>query len=131
MAFLARRGLPEQLVLLILELTGPDFIGNVCATNSENRDFIAERMAPVFRGTWHNTVRVGTNVSLEGRPPTGARNVRLCLPADAEETEQQDGPWPWPLHLPADIQRLIAREVCGCLLRAPRELISYVFWRAL
>ena len=48
MAFLARRGLPEQLVLHILELAGPESIANVCATSNENLDFIVERIVPCF-----------------------------------------------------------------------------------
>ena len=109
MAFLARRGLPEQLVLHILELAGPETIAEVCATSKENRDFVAERMAPCFRNSWYNIIALPPfSGRRERKWASGAKNIRIMADSAFEPHQH---PHPWPQYLPADVQRLVAHSV--------------------
>ena len=51
MAFLAQRGVPDHLILHILELAGPESVQNVCATHPDSIELI-HRVQCDFPETW-------------------------------------------------------------------------------
>ena len=56
-AFLAQRGLPDHLILHILELAGPRSVRSVCATDKKSLELV-HRLQWDFPQSWHRVYEV-------------------------------------------------------------------------
>lgn len=56
MAFLQRRGLPEEIILDILQRAGAECVATICSLSREDCEYVREVLEPDFEGRWSHVI---------------------------------------------------------------------------